>query len=206
MRKLYSFLLALVFPIAIQAQEPENALEQLTIDTTAISIQKSEIPVRKLKTGVDVGMGYMFSSAGYGGPQFYFRPHLTYPVTDRFWITAGIQAGYNQFMVQNFSAEGSNYKMLPMTQMFLYASGNYKVSEKLILTGTAYKQVFSESGFERRSKINSYINNGMSVGFNYKIGANLSIGAQININNNNYNPYSAGGLYPTAGYYNPYVW
>jgi hypothetical protein len=105
------------------------------------------------------------------------------------------------------TAEGIQYKMLPMTQMFVYASGNYRVSEKLVVNGTAYRQVYSNPNSNQQAIISNYINNGVSVGFNYKISSNVSFGAQIQINTqNNFNPYSPGGYNPYGGYSNPYGW
>jgi hypothetical protein len=208
MRKLFSIVIILSFSLSFYAQEVENALEQLIInDSNSYTVQKPIIPARKLKTGVDVNMGYMFSSAGYGGPQLSITPHVIYPLSDRFWMEAGIKAGYGQYMMPVSSSEGMDYKMLPMTQMFIYASGNYRVSEKLVVTGSAYRQVFDNAKYDRQAIISNYINNGISLGFNYKIGSNVSVGAQFHINSgNNCYPYPASGYNPYTGHSNPYVW
>lgn len=208
MRKTITLAVLLLFSLSIFAQEVENALEQIVIsDSNSFVSPKNSLPVRKLKTGMDVNMGYMFSSAGYGGPVFSLTPKVIYPLSERFWLEAGVQAGYGQFMVQENTENGTQFKMLPMTQLFIYASGNYKVNEKLVVTGSAYRQVLNNSNSNQQAVISNYINNGISVGFNYKLGSNVSFGAQIHINSrDNFNPYPGGIYNPYAGYSNPYGW
>jgi hypothetical protein len=205
MRKLLSFAFGLLISLSVISQETENALEQIQIsDSTSYTNLNKHSTDRKLKVGVDVNMGYMFSTSGFGGPEFSLTPHVTYPLSDRFWINAGIQAGFGQYMIPTYTSESMNYQMLPMTRMFVYASGNYRMTDKLVLTGSVYRQVLNTSSYsDTQSRMYNYMNNGMAVGFNYKLGSNVSIGAQIQIQSNNYNPYSAGGFSPSGGYANP---
>jgi hypothetical protein len=189
------------------AQDDVNALEQVPPTDSSAYKNTYTAPIeRKLKIGMDLSMGYMYSPAGYSGPELFFGPRLTYPLSGRFWVDAGLQAGFGNYMMPVASYEGINYQMLPMTRIFLYASGNYKLSENLVVSGSVYRQVLNESYSESQAAITNYINNGMSVGFTYKIGSNISVGAQIQLQSNNHNPYSAGGFAPAGGYYNPYGW
>jgi hypothetical protein len=207
MRKLIPCFVVFMFSLSLSAQEVENALEQIQItDSSSHSAQPLKTPDKKLKVGVDVGMGYMFSSSGFGGPQFSISPHVTYPLSDKFWLNAGISAGINQYYMPYSASEGINYQMFPMTQLFLYASGNYRVSNKLVLTGSVYRQYLINPQDNRQSIISNYVNNGMSVGFNYKIGSNVTVGAQVHIQSNNNNPYYPGNISNAGGIYNPYGW
>jgi hypothetical protein len=208
MRKIITIVAFLTISLTAFSQEAENALEQLILPDSNKTVVKQPVsPIRKLKTGMDVETAYMFTSSGYGGPMFSLTPHVIYPLSDRFWLEAGIKAGYGQYMMPTGNAQGQGFKMLPMTQLFMYASGNYKVSERLTVNGIAYRQVLDNPNSDRQAIISNYINNGISVGVNYKLGSSVTIGAQVHINSGNtIYPYSTAGNNPYGGYSNPYGW
>ncbi|MBN2485880.1 MAG: hypothetical protein JXB34_07890 [Bacteroidales bacterium] len=205
MRKALTLYMFLCFSICVVAQEALFAPISVAASDSLIPGRGGQnITERKLKTGLSANMGYIFSPKGYGGPVFSFMPHISYPISGKIWLEAGIQAGATKLAFPSGNPENTEYKMLPMTTMFMYASGNYMLSDRLVLNGTAYKSVYTIPETSRQAVISNYINNGISVGFNYKIGSNISVGAQFHINSrNNYYPYQNGGVFPSSIYQNP---
>ncbi len=183
----------------------ETFVDGIKTDSTVFqnSLVKKD---KKLTTGVDLNMGYAFSKYG-GGPILSFTPHVTYPVTDKFFLQAGVSLGmgnvYNPFL----KVSGEQNAMLPMTRMFLYASGNYMATEKLVITGSAYKYIMDvknpNSSYNPAQLSSDY--QGVSIGFNYKITDNFSFGAQLhfdtpNTSNSYYNPMGSGFNSPPYGW------
>lgn len=206
MKRLLTVFLLVITVVFCYAQD----LDEIVVDgfksDSTVYHNKLVKKDKKLITGVDVNMGYSFSKYG-GGPIFSLTPHVTYPVTDRFYLQAGISAGignvYNPFM---YSSE-EQPAMMPMTRMFLYASGNYKASEKLVITGSAYKYIMDvkNPNSSYNPTQSSYNFQGVSIGFNYKITDNLSFGAQFhfdtpNTQNSLYSPLGNSYYAPTYGW------
>lgn len=180
-------------------------VDELVIPDSSVFMSHTKLPAKKLQTHVDLNMGYMLSGKGYGGPIMSISPYVSYPVSERMWFNAGISVGYspyNPFYYYDNSHNQNN--MLPMTRMFLFAQGNYRVNERLVVNGTAYKQVFDVPNSNKSLFPATNIDySGMSVGFNYKITKNISFGAQLQMNSpNRPNYYSP--LIQQNSFYNPY--
>lgn len=177
-------------------------LDQIVSDTSVF--QNDVKPFRKKShTGFSVNTGYTVSSNGQGGPFLSLSPHVIYPVSDRFYLNTGITAGYGNMYMPSFIT-GEESQMLPMTQMFIYASGNYIVSNKLTVSGSAYKQIVDVKNPNSSLKSStSFDYQGLSIGFNYKLTENISFDAHIHFNSpSNYN-----SLYSPFGYtVPPYGW
>ncbi len=199
-RLAYSILL-----IGLYLNTSAQELDEIVLsDTTIIQNDVKPKPMnKKLYTGLDANMGYMVSSKGYGGPFMSLSPYAAYPVNDKFHLTVGISAGFGNIYLP-YLYSGENSEMLPMTQMFIYARGNYMLNEKLTVSGSAYKRIVDVKNPNRSLKPStSFDYQGVSVGLNYKITNNISFGAQIHFdspayNNSIYSPFEYHAL--------PYGW
>jgi hypothetical protein len=174
----------------------------VTDSTTLIPENPVKEKSKKLHTGINVDAGYMLGG-GIGSPFMTLSPFVSYPVTNRFGVDVGLSAGYGGLFFPNTTLEGQP-KMLPMTQLFIFASGNYKLNEKLTVSGTAFKRIVDvQNPNNSVNPTTNYNFQGASVGFNYKISNNFSFGVQLHFNSpsgySNYNPY--GGLRVS-----PYGW
>jgi hypothetical protein len=199
MKRLIYIVLVFFVTSSVIAQD----LDEIVLSDTAV-FQNDVKPIRKkLHTGFNVNTGYMVTSKGKGGPYMSLSPHIIYPVTDKFYLNAGISAGFGN-MYLPYYITGEESQMLPMTQMFIHASGNYVVNNKLTVSGSAYKRIVDVKNPNSSLQPSTSIDyQGLSVGFNYKITDNISFGAQIHFNSpSNYN-----SLYSPYGYsVPPYGW
>ncbi len=170
--------------MGLSAQDMDEIVvsDTLSLQNDVSLITNDVKPITKrFYTGVDVNMGYMFSVKGGGGPFMTLAPHVTYPLTNKLSLSAGISGGFGNVYLPYLASEGQS-GMLPMTQMFIYASGNYQVNEKLSVSGSAYKRVIDvKNPNSSVHPATSFDNKGVSVGFNYKITNNISFGAQIHV-------------------------
>jgi hypothetical protein len=197
MRRLIYILMSLSVFAGLSAQDMDEIIVSDTLslqnDVSLITNDVKPIP-KKFYTGVNVNMGYMFSAKG-GGPFMTLAPHVTYPLTNKLSLSAGISAGFGNIYLPYLASEGQS-GMLPMTQMFIYASGNYQVNEKLSVSGSTYKRIVDVKNPNGSAHPATYSLDyqGVSVGFNYKITNNISFGAQIHVDSpsseyNSFSPY-----------------
>lgn len=158
----------------------------------------SYLAEKKVKFGMDVGAfaGFgSYSGAFYGT---YISPKVKYSLTPKFTLAVGgtIVNSYGSLYYYP-TAEGSlNNPQANFTRSFLYASGAYKLTDRLIISGTVYKEINAFNQNPTGSKTNSNDYQGMIMGVDYKIGENFFIQGQIEISNDPYSRYHPG----TAGY------
>ena len=174
-------------------QEPIESNDYLDIaDSTVYKRDETLKPVKKADFGVDVGMAYSFYPHGYGGYFFNLSPHVRYPVTKRFSASVGISMVYGSLYNPYYTESGEN-PLMPMTQMFITASVNYMVSERLIVSGSVYKQINDVQNPNPGQTQANYDSHGASVGMHYKLTPSISFGAQIRVDQPGlyYNPYSS---------------
>ncbi len=184
------------------SQDSQEDVDFLEIsDNALLNNDLTKEPDKKLKAGIDVGMSYMFSSSGYSGPSFMFSPHLDYQLTDRISLTGGVMAERGSALFYRYNGEHFEAEMLPMTQVFLYATGNYKLNENVTISSSVSKRIMDVPNNEQVEHKSTYDVSGMSVGVNYKLTPNITIGARISVEsgrnalgNDLYFPY--GGYYP----------
>ncbi len=193
----------------LSAQEVEevdylqlNEMEMSEIGYVDSTVLKPE--AKKLDFGVEVGMGYSFSSGGYNGPQFYFSPHATYKLSDKVSLIGGAGIGYNQ-TVWSYSPISEQFSLLPMTNIYLYGGVSYSLNPKLEVYAAAEVSVFEVTNSSNVTTTETKTSYGTTVGFQYKISSNVSFGAQIRIqdgfNSSPFAPYRN-----PAGEYNPNWW
>jgi hypothetical protein len=161
--------------------------------------------LKKLDFGVDVGVSYMVNSNGYGGPLFSLSPYVSYPVGKRFSVSAGVSVMHGNYYNPWLAESGGN-NFLPMTRMFLYATGHYAINERLTLSSTVYKEIVDVPNRYPNQNNSTIQGQGASIGINYKITPNLSVGAQIRVEQPGlYSPY-APLMNPYGGNYTPNWW
>lgn len=132
---------------------------------------------------LDMGAGFVGGSNS--GMYTYLAPYLRYSLTPKFKLDIGgilCQSSGNLF--------GNETGSFNSTSFLLFAKGNYLLTDKLTLTGSAYKTFYPNSVLNSDlNKKYSTDNYGFSLGMDYKINKHLSFGAQIIMakgNNNNY--------------------
>ncbi|MCX6248895.1 MAG: hypothetical protein NTW10_14310 [Bacteroidetes bacterium] len=149
--------------------------------------RSTSLPLHKLHVGVQAGTQFTTTS-GYGsGFSTYLSPTLTYPVSKRFLISGGISVvNTNLFGYRPYYSfgEGPSYSG-NFTQATLWVSGQYMLSNRLVITGTAYK-TFDILGdnpnarFYKSTPQGAYFNVGYKIndfmhieaGFGYSQGTN----------------------------------
>jgi hypothetical protein len=198
-RLIYILLIFFITRVDISAQD----MDEIVLSDTSVFQDEIKPFRKKLHTGFSVNSGYTVTSKGQGGPFLSLSPHVTYPVSQRFYLNAGISAGFGNMYMPSFIT-GEESQMLPMTQMFIYASGNYIVNNKLTVSGSAYKRIVDVKNPNGSVQPKTSIDNqGLSIGFNYKITENISFDAHIHFNSpSNYNSFYSPYGYTTP----PYGW
>lgn len=139
---------------------------------------------QRLQFGMSLGTGVSFTS-GYGaGVNTWLAPHMSYRVSPKFTVDAGLRLETNSLNNHTYFtlADGSTYGFYkPTTALLLYASGSYDVSKKMRLTGTVFggTQTYDLPGLQPGSyKLNTY---GGSLNMEYKLGEHSSISAGVQI-------------------------
>ncbi len=182
----------------IQLEDMESP-EMINPDST---LSKPE--AKKLDFGVDVGMGYVFSSGGYSGLQFNFSPHASYKLNNKISLIGGAGIGYNN-LVWSYSPASEQYGLLPMTNVYLYGGVNYSLNPKLDIYTTVDASIYEVYNKNNVTATDTKTSYGTTVGFHYKINSSISFGAQIRIQDG----YNSGPYAPyrnPAGEYNPNWW
>jgi hypothetical protein len=196
------FVLLLISSFGSVFSQAEQNLELPPVDSSLLQSNQKAVPEKKIHVGATLDMSYAFSKA-YSGPMMYFSPYLSYPLTNRLSLYAGVTAGYGSLYSPYFMNEKGSVKLQPMTQFYLFAASSYQVNQKLTVTGTAYKNINTIPNLYKEKVNANYSASGVSVGFNYKIAPGLSFGAQIRIDSHNSYPYGLNSGYPGNGFYNP---
>lgn len=191
MKKLFSVFLLATLLLSLSAQDNDVDYIDIELDSSVYSndVKTAEVE-RKLYTGVDMSMGYAFSKNGYNGPMFALSPYVAYPLNKKFSIRAGMSVGYGGFY-SPYTVSSENNELLPMTRMFLYVSGDYRVNDRLIVSGSIYTQVLDVPNSNPIDNNSNFNTQGASIGFQYKLTRSISVGAQIRVEDPGmYSPYS----------------
>jgi hypothetical protein len=161
---------------------------------------ESYLKEKKMNFGLSAGAfaGTSFGSGEYFGT--YVSPQVNYRLSPKLTVTGGatIVKSYGSLYSYPSNEESFGYPSANFTRTFLYASGAYQLSERLIISGTVYKEfnVFDQQSTNSKNYSGDY--QGMIMGVDYKIGKNIFIQGQIEISNN---PYSRHG-YPNSSFGN----
>lgn len=141
---------------------------------------------KRMSFSVDVGVGFGASKYN-SGSYTYVSPYLSYLVTPRFKLDVGATLLQGLSGNSGLNGFGGN-----TTNMMLFARGDYLVTDRLIVSGSAYKifNNYNTLNTDFNNNKNSFDNYGVSMGMEYKIGEHMIIGAQINVSDGYDNPYN----------------
>ena len=181
----------------VYSQEEEVDTDQLDIsgseraDRAEVSIPKEE----RLKTHVVLGTSFIYSPQNFYGPSYFIAPSLSYRVSPRFSLSAGLGFEYSSlYTIYDTPEEGNT--LLPMTRYFLYTRGSYFLNERIMLSGGVYKSVNFVPSLTQYQQSYSSNYQGVDLGIQYQISRNISVGFHMRMNNINYTP--AGLIPPDA--------
>jgi hypothetical protein len=193
------FFMTLVSYANCQIAIPETNSNNNTIEET---------PLKKVDYSLNTGTS--FSTGAYSGSSYYIAPEMTYRFSPKFKVHTSIA-----FINSNISAPSASYLNFgdnqsrlfdkKTNQTVVYASGDYQINTRLMITGTVIKN-FNSLGNSKQQ--NAGWNNSfqmMSLGMLYKITPNMTIGADFKMiqGDNLYNnPLYYNSLQSTSPFYN----
>jgi hypothetical protein len=144
---------------------------------------------RKTEFGLQTGTSFFTSSFGTGFSTF-VSPHLSYKVSKRFSLGGGISIvntslnGFSAYTSEGRKSSLSGY----FTDAMVFLSGQYALSNRVTITGTAYKQ-FNLFGDIPGMKANDFNNaQGVYMNVHYKVLDNFHIDAGFGYSKG-YNPF-----------------
>ncbi len=195
-----SFLIVINLHISGQEQESFSDSDQLEVTSGHVDSDtiKETVNQKKFDTDLTIGTGFAFSPHNFYGPAYYIAPGFSYRVTPRFILSGGVGAEFGRFYPL-YDGGNQEDQILPMTRAFLYACGTYLLSSRLSISGVAYKVINDVPRLTQYNPAVNYNYQGIGVGFNYKITESLSVGFEMQIQQNSYY-YQSGGLIPPEGY------
>lgn len=156
-----------------------------------------------MKPKVSVSLSTSFNSYGYGynAMSTSIMPKVTFPVSKRLSLTAGV--GYSTIFMNGtnnsmFNSGSSNYG-------HLFVSGDYLLTKKISIRGTAYK-TFNLGGQPQMGAETSYpyldlSSQGIIMDVEYKVTDNFRINVGFEYREQKYPTYGPGmnPMYPGAG-------
>ena len=181
------FLLLLILTVFIISGARAQSIYKADTSNT-FNRNSSLLNNKRLGFSLDFGIGFSAGSGYNSGTYTYVAPYLSYLVTPRFKLDIGgvISKGFNSF--DNYQSTGINYNN---TNYFLFARGNYLLTDKITVSGSVFKSFSPNNGIISESKDKNVFNNaGISLGMDYKINDHMIIGAQVSVSNG-----SAGNYY-----------
>lgn len=158
------------------------------------------------KMDIGVSLGTSFSTNFNKGFAFttYAQPEIRYKLSKRFRVRGGLlitNSEYGNTLV--YSPAGINSYSGNITQGMFYVSGDYVISPKLILSGTAYKEFSIDHGNADKMFSPAYDGKGLMMNLRIAPSENvfIDIGAEYYQGNN---PYRSGLYNPYRT--NPFMW
>lgn len=213
MKIIYSILF-LIFSITVFGQDDvyyssdheNDSVQNKTENDLSLEVQT------KRKPSFNISFGTTFASTFGSGSYFgtYVSPHISYPVSKRFTLRVGgtltttLGNTYNEPYPNRagFSYFGN------FNRSFVYAEGAYQLNDRLIVTGTVYKEFnLNQNPFPTNEAV-SYDNKGMILGVDYKVSENVFIRGQVEISNGRnpyqYSPMGFPGMgHPSDSFFHP---
>lgn len=162
-------------------------------------------PAQIKKVDLGIQLGTSFSTNFNKGFAFstMVAPELRYRLNEKFTIRGGVSISnteYGNTLV--YSPYGYNQFSGNISQGLLYVSGDYLISPKLLLTGTAYKEFSINHGTTDDILRPGYDGKGLMMNLRFMPTENVSIDAGIELYEGN-NPYRS-GMYSPFGSRNPF--
>jgi hypothetical protein len=150
----------------------------------------------KITTGINTGAFTTFSGKNncFG---YYFSPHVSIPVSNRFSLQTGFVYG-NYTLPGIYSHEGSISQPINSSYSLFYASGIYKLNSKVFLTGGAYTSLNNASAQKINPAFSNYFKGGkFGIGYNINDKSTLYFELQIHESNQLFNNFGTSGLFDT---------
>ena len=141
-----------------------------------------------------IGTSYMFSKSYGPLMNFYAAPHINYSATNRLAFHGGFVASHT-FTNLMYPGEVQN-SMTGFTNLSVYASASYRLTENLVVHGTGIRSILT---FPGEGIINNAGFQDLSVGATLHFG-NFSIGASVHRSNNSYNSFYPGSTPFNSGF------
>ncbi len=160
--------------IGDQAVQPDSATEA-EFNAEETSMQKEDGVPGHWNFSVGTNFTYMH---GYGSVMgFYAAPMYTLPLNDRWALHGGFIAS-NYTGLGNQMPGGESQSSNNFSSLAVYLAASYKMTDRLILHGSALKNLTSYP----LTPMGPGLMDNLSMGATYKLGDNISIGASIHIN------------------------
>ena len=195
MRIIYVILFVLGF-VSLNAQNdddyfnPNDPVLKNDVENTTINLNTNSKPKLKynLTAGTSIGSGLNGGSA----INTYVAPSIIYPVNNKLSVEAGVMYNkgfYNNYGTYNFFGENAGINKINgnTDQLFFYTRARYKLTEKLTITGSAYKSTVINNnsnieGVKTNPNAFNFENSGYSLGFIYKMSEHSSLEFHMNYN------------------------
>lgn len=183
-------------PDEITASKLENSTEYVSEDFDSEEIENF---INEKKVGFQLEVGTSFGTAFGTGSYMttYVAPHISYKISPKFTLSGGaiLAQGVGNFYSEPVTSGyyGNTSPFYPRS--FVYIEGAYHVSDRLTLSGTAYKEIDVFNVHSNTANNFDGDINGLIMGVDYKLRENIYIRGQIEISNGR-NPYGHRGMDP----------
>ncbi|HEX3008838.1 MAG TPA: hypothetical protein VHO90_14615 [Bacteroidales bacterium] len=205
-KNILSLILMSVGVLSLQAQETEEtpivSPGEAPIVTPAL---KKPTLKDKMDVRVSAGSSFMYSKNFGNGLSTYVAPELSFKVTPRIHINAGIMVvnsniSINRYMYYPYE-QSVVVKTNPTTSTLAYVSADYMINSRLSVSGSVLRDLTNNPG---AGNYYSPSIQAMSLRMDYKLTDNISIGAGMHVQQGNSWGYPATGygFYP-ASQFNP---
>jgi hypothetical protein len=175
---------------------PRKAFTQEIVTPDSIQVFSSARARIKPQFHYNIGSSFTFIPRYGSVTSLFISPYLSYPLSPKISVEAGLFAGRYYSTLKNISPEsGSNNSFNALS---IYGSARYQLNERLSVYGTGIKHLAGSTPF---CNIPS---SSLTIGSTLNFG-NFSIGAAIQMSdwNNYYSPYRYGG---NPDYFSSFPW
>lgn len=145
---------------------------------------------QKMKFGFQAGTSFSSFGSGFSLFSNQISPYLSYQVSPKFSLEIGTTiSNYNTGNSPVLSLSGE-----PISTSFMglsgYAVGRYHASERLMISGSVYRESSVMPSLSMNPAAFEFLNQGMAVGIDYKISDKFSVGAGLQVMQSN-NPWGS---------------
>ncbi|MGV3540661.1 MAG: hypothetical protein ACO1OQ_12685 [Rufibacter sp.] len=201
----------------LPAEAQDYIQEALPVDSTqrnSATTPKVGVAAPVPRVSYSLSAGAAFSNFGNAS---FIEPRVQYRVTPRFHVFSSLTMiqNWNTPMLAVPSAEGGNRyaAAMPSRQYLLHVGGTYAMTDKLLLSGSVWKDLSSTNGANRWNS-NPYLYNrfagqqGFHFQAQYQVSPNVTISGGVRYSNGapGYwgSPTGFSSGYPGGGFYSPY--
>ncbi len=149
-----------------------------------------------IRLGLRTGASYL-SMSGFRGFSTFIAPELSWQMSPRFFITAGVRADQCFPTGGIYSSGEMRAGSVPATSFLLYASGTYLLRSNLSVTGSVLKNISSTGSLPPFVRNYRYVPDQYSIRMDYQITPSIHFGAEFRYMNYQGSSFLPGG--------NPYL-